>query len=111
MKKQFRPKLIEELNVNLDKKIVACVSKDFISDVTKSICRNFGVGYNENKNVAIARTHPDDEFDKYVGSALAICYSLFGSKTQFQKYVDSNVDEYLTKKSKKGQKKKMNISK
>lgn len=36
----------------------------------------------------VVKTHPDDDFDKYVGAALAYVYSEFGSKTQFRKFVD-----------------------
>lgn len=38
----------------------------------------------------VVKTHPDDEFDKYVGAALAYAYSMFGSKTKFRKFVDEN---------------------
>lgn len=41
-----------------------------------------------------------DEFDPYVGVALAMAYKEFGSKAAFKKYVDTNV----TKQSKKEKK-------
>lgn len=53
------------------------------------------------KKVTIAKCHKDDEFDPYIGAALAIAYQLFGSKTQFHKYVDNeakNVDKIRAKK-------------
>lgn len=42
-----------------------------------------------------------DEFDPYVGVALAYCYKKFGSKSKFKKYVEKK----LVKESKKGKKK------
>lgn len=38
----------------------------------------------------VLKAHPDDDFDKYVGAALAYVYSEFGSKTAFRKFVDTN---------------------
>ena len=35
----------------------------------------------------IATCHKEDSFDLAVGVALALCYNLFGSKTQFHKFV------------------------
>ena len=41
-----------------------------------------------------------DEFDPYVGVALAMAYKEFGSKAAFKKYVDTNVTKQSKKKKK-----------
>lgn len=38
----------------------------------------------------IVRCSPEDQFDPEIGVALAICRGLFGSKTQFRKFVREN---------------------
>lgn len=39
------------------------------------------------RRVTKATCHKGDDFDPAVGVALALCYNLFGSKTQFHKFV------------------------
>ena len=71
-------KELKQLVINEDEGIVTAVGEILTTlndDTTKS--------------VTLAKTSKDDEFDKYVGAALAIAYQLFGSKTQFRKYVDN----------------------
>lgn len=46
------------------------------------------------KMVSVAGTSKplgNDEFDPYVGSALALAYAIFGSKNKFHKWVKKNV--------------------
>lgn len=39
------------------------------------------------KTKTVSTCHKEDSFDPAVGVALALCYNLFGSKTQFHKFV------------------------
>lgn len=55
----------------------------------------------EGKVVTLAKTAKGDEFDPYVGAALALAYQLFGSKTQFRKYVDEKAKKLSDIKEKK----------
>ena len=78
--------------------------------IVTSIGENHRLSINENdkKIVKMAKTAKGDEFDKYTGAALALVYQLFGSKTQFRKYVDNEakyVKQIKEKKEKAKQKK------
>ena len=77
--------------------------------IVTAIANNAGYHHHGDfKTVTLAKTSKDDEFDKYVGAALAIAYQLFGSKTQFRKYVDNEakyVKQIKEKKEKAKQKK------
>ena len=42
------------------------------------------------KRVTVSKASENDEFDKYVGTALVIVYQLFGSKEEFHKFVREN---------------------
>ena len=42
-------------------------------------------------DVQMAKCHKDDEYDQFIGVALCIAQHLFGSKTQFHKFVKANV--------------------
>ena len=74
-----------------------------------------GKEYNENdpKVVAMAKTAEGDEFDKYTGAALALAYQLFGSKTQFRKYVDNEAKyiKQIKEKKEKAKAKKKQVKK
>lgn len=115
MKRELDSLTIKNLEINQDKKVCVCVSgeDDFTKNVKttfKDIFEIFGLDSSfsslklKDDVVTMSKTHPDDEFDPYVGSALAICYNLFGSKTQFYKYVDSVIEECNTKRKHKQQK-------
>lgn len=54
----------------------------------------------------IVKTHPEDDFDKYIGAALAYVYAEFGSKTQFRKFVDEHSKELKSREERKEDKKK-----
>lgn len=74
-----------------------------------------GKEYNENdpKVVTMAKTAEGDEFDKYTGAALALAYQLFGSKTQFRKYVDNEAKyiKQIKEKKEKAKAKKKQVNK
>lgn len=74
-----------------------------------------GKEYKENnpKVVAMAKTAEGDEFDKYTGAALALAYQLFGSKTQFRKYVDNEAKyiKQIKEKKEKAKAKKKQVKK
>ena len=74
-----------------------------------------GKEYKENdpKVVAMAKTAEGDEFDKYTGAALALAYQLFGSKTQFRKYVDNEAKyiKQIKEKKEKAKAKKKQVNK
>lgn len=59
----------------------------------------------------IVKTHPEDDFDKYIGAALAYVYAEFGSKTQFRKFVDEHSKELKSREERKEDKKKHKIAK
>lgn len=105
MNKLVHSKLIKNLEINEDKKTVVCVTdvvetsamlfNAFVESARTRTRKNGQIFNNPNaprKPVTMAKTHPEDEFDPYIGSALAICYNLFGSKTQFYKFVDANIE-------------------
>lgn len=115
MKRELESLTIKNLEINSDKKVCVCVSgeDDFTKNVktmfeglfeTLDLEDSFSSLRLKDDVVTMSKTHPDDEFDPYVGSALAICYNLFGSKTQFYKYVDSAMKECDTKREYKQQK-------
>lgn len=55
----------------------------------------------EGKDPVVVKTHPEDEFDHYVGAALAYAYSKFGSKAEFRRWVDGNSKEVKSSQEKK----------
>lgn len=55
----------------------------------------------EEKDPVVVKTHPDDEFDRYIGAALAYTYSKFGSKAKFRRWVDDNSKEVKSSQEKK----------
>ena len=59
----------------------------------------------------IVKTHPEDDFDKYIGAALAYVYAEFGSKTQFRKFVDEHSKELKSREERKEDKKKYKAEK
>jgi len=91
---------IDPTNTDVVKKDVKKEIKQLVINeeegIVTAIANNAGYHHHGDfKTVTMAKTSKDDEFDKYVGAALAIAYQLFGSKTQFKKYVDENAKEIL----------------
>lgn len=60
---------IIKIQINKEKKIVTVVFDD---------------------DVQIVKCGPHDEFDEKIGVALAIAQHIFGSKTQFKKFIDKH---------------------
>ncbi len=48
---------------------------------------------------AVVRCHPEDEFDIELGTALAICRAVYGSKSKFRKLINQNI-KYIKKEKK-----------
>lgn len=57
------------------------------------------VKFDENTTIKV-QCQKEDEFDLYIGVALAINYKLFESKTQFRKFVDKNTIWQVSKEKK-----------
>lgn len=92
------------IGINEEKKEVTVASKDqnkaMIVEILK-MCKSGAKTFEEHeavkdliekgeKKVRIvtkATCHKGDDFDPVIGVALALCYNLFGSKTQFHKFV------------------------
>lgn len=55
----------------------------------------------EEHDLVVVKTHPEDEFDRYVGAALAYSYSKFGSKAEFRRWVDDNSKKVKSSQEKK----------
>lgn len=93
VKKLNKSLIIDHLEVNPDKKIVVCNAGSILTHMGFT---GFYVSSGKSQ-ITKAKTCPEDEFDPYVGSALAICYNLFGSKSQFHKYVNASMKEFETR--------------
>lgn len=105
MKKYIRlnEKEVRTIQVNKEKKLVAVVSADLtaisLNEINKFV--NFlreeegrkPLEYEPKPEKVVTISNPvkDDEFDPYIGVALALAYNLFGSKTQFRKYVKEEI--------------------
>ena len=89
---------IKQLVINEEEGIVTSIGES----------HRLSINENDKKIVKMAKTAKGDEFDKYTGAALALVYQLFGSKTQFKKYVDNEakyIAQIKEKKEKAKQKK------
>ena len=80
----FKSKTLKQIVINEEEGIVTAITNNY-----------------EGKVVTLAKTAKGDEFDPYVGAALALAYQLFGSKTQFRKYVDEKAKKLSDIKEKK----------
>lgn len=99
---KLNDKVVKTIQVNKNKKVVTVVSEDTIAQsrnyLNKIIDRmRIAEGKQpEGKHVeekVITQSQPihNDEFDPYIGVALALAYNLFGSKTKFRKYVKEEI--------------------
>jgi len=70
---------LKQVLINEEEKTVTAISEK------TSLC----IGDEPKKIVTQSHCHKDDEFDPYVGVALAIAYNVFGSKNNFQKFVEN----------------------
>lgn len=98
MKKELNlnNKVIESITVNEKKKTVTMVSNDLHAMSVNALNRMtevfMGAPYKEElptKNIVMSNVVGEDEFDVNVGVALALAYTIFGSKNKFHKFVNS----------------------
>lgn len=80
----FKSKTLRQIVINEKEGIVTAITGD-----------------HDDKVVTMSKCHEEDEFDPYVGAALALAYQLFGSRTQFRKYVDEKAKKLSVIKEKK----------
>lgn len=91
---EMNEKRIKSITINEKKKVVTIVADDMVKVSTNGlnkVIRMLGGEAEDVDTKVVGMSNPvgDDEFDKYVGVALALAYVTFGSKTKFHKYVDS----------------------
>jgi len=96
-------KEVRTIQVNKEKKLVTVVSDDLYAMSSNAMCKLINMMREEEgrkpveyepkpeKVVTISNPVKDDEFDPYIGVALALAYNLFGSKTKFRKYVKEEI--------------------
>ena len=96
-------KELKTIQVNKEKKLVTVVSDDIAAVSYNELCKLVNFVRKEEgrepleytpkseKVVTISNPVKDDEFDPYIGVALALAYNLFGSKTKFRKYVKEEI--------------------
>lgn len=96
-------KEVKSIQVNKGKKLVTVVSNDpyarsfnelnkFVNFLREEEGRKpVEFEPKPEKVVTISNPVKDDEFDPYIGVALALAYNLFGSKTKFRKYVKEEI--------------------
>lgn len=83
---------VEELEEELEEKDYECFP-DYLYDAVKGIAYSSRPGkartkitFADDSEVEV-KCAPNDTFDLSVGVALAICYSIFGSRSQFLKFI------------------------
>lgn len=105
MKKNIRlnEKEVRSIQVNKEKKLVTVVSDDIVAMSRNALGKVVNMMREEEgkkpleyeplptKVVTISNPVKNDEFDPYIGVALALAYNLFGSKTKFRKYVKEEI--------------------
>jgi len=100
---KLNDKVVKTIQVNENKKVVTVVSDDMNARSVNAIAKLIDMMrveegkqplYKEpieTKVVTVSKPNKNDEFDPYIGVALALAYNLFGSKTQFRKYVKEEI--------------------
>ena len=99
---KLNDKVVKTIQVNKNKKVVTVVSDDLRARARNGLARLINVirmeegkepldNQIDEKVVTQSQPNNADEFDPYVGVALALAYNLFGSKTQFRKYVKEEI--------------------
>lgn len=97
---------VNTITINPEAKVVTVVAtrKELKLDTYKTESGReipAGIVVEEVRTVTQAKTNGTDEFDPYVGVALALCYQKFGSRTKFRKFVDEFADVVRAKSEKK----------
>ena len=75
-------KELKQIIIDEDRKTVTV-----ITETPDSLRPLFGLEPKPTKYVTYSKASDEDEFDKYVGVALALAYQKFGSKEEFHKFV------------------------
>ena len=100
---KLNDKVVKTIQVNKNKRVVTVVSDDMMARSRNAIAKLINImrmeegkpPFNtepiEAKVITQSQPNANDEFDPYIGVALALAYNLFGSKTQFRKYVKEEV--------------------
>lgn len=100
---KLNDKVVKTIQVNRAKRVVTVVSDDMTARSRNAIAKLINIMRMEEgkpplnvepieaKVVTQSQPNKQDEFDPYVGVALALAYNLFGSKTKFRKYVKNEV--------------------
>lgn len=100
---KLNDKVVKTIQVNRAKRVVTVVSDDMNARARNAISKlidimrvdegkqPLNIKPVEEKVVTQSQPSNADEFDPYVGVALALAYNLFGSKTQFRKYVKKEI--------------------
>ena len=100
---KLNDKVVKTIQVNKAKRIVTVVSDDLNARARNALCKLIDMMRVEEgkkplnaepiEEKVVTQSQPinADEFDPYVGVALALAYNLFGSKTQFRKYVKQEI--------------------
>lgn len=100
---KLNDKVVKTIQVNKVKRIVTVVSDDLNARARNALCKLIDIMRMEEgkqplntepiEEKVVTQSQPinADEFDPYVGIALALAYNLFGSKTQFRKYVKKEI--------------------
>jgi len=100
---KLNDKVVKTIQVNKNKRVVTVVSDDMMARSRNAIAKLINImrmeegkpPFNtepiEAKVITQSQPNANDEFDPYIGVALALAYNLFGSKTQFRKYVKEEI--------------------
>ena len=100
---KLNDKVVKTIQVNKNKRVVTVVSDDMMARSRNAIAKLINImrmeegkpPFNtepiEAKVITQSQPNANDEFDPYIGVALALAYNLFGSKTQFRKYVKQEI--------------------
>ena len=100
---KLNDKVVKTIQVNKNKRVVTVVSDDLNARSRNALCKLIDIMRMEEgkqplnaeplEEKVVTQSQPinTDEFDPYIGVALALAYNLFGSKTQFRKYVKEEV--------------------
>ena len=79
---KINDKELKQIIIDEDRKTVTA-----ITETPDTLRPFFGLDPKPTKHVTYSKSSDGDEFDKYVGVALALVYQQFGSKEEFHKFV------------------------
>lgn len=97
-------KTIKHLIINEKEKTTILVVENSDSTLESVLAKYTGVAPKPKTETFSVKCNSDDEYDRYVGAALAYVEAAFGSKNQFRKWVDSRAVKAVSKEDKKNAK-------